>query len=450
MPYLRMTRTPVVRKTPLGAYMCFTHPLVLEAFTSIIEIDESSEMLFQLCDGTRTREDILHQLSKESGEPVEAFADDFDAFVQYMVGEGVLEWRDEPSYIEPLYDKTRPLSLTLALTFDCNLKCSFCAVEGGTAQPDEMTLDDIAPVLEQTKRLKPSPFYLSGGEPLLRKEMVLHILEEICPVDGISVSIFTNGTLITKDYAQQLHDAGLQMIRVSVDAHTEELGDRIRGKGAFKKTVQGIKHLKDVGIHVDAVSLISQTNYCYLKEIKEFVKQIADSYVINRIIPMGRAVDSDLFLNEEELIKVRMANFETEQIQAAITPRNGCIVGLPLYIRADGEIFPCFYMQLPEFSLGNIRENTLSDVYNTALMQELFQLTVDNIEECKDCDIRYFCGGGCRATPYRLKGSLRVPDPFDCSVYKAMARKILEQGEETTRKSLQDLITATKALGKSH
>ena len=276
--------------------------------------------------------------------------------------------------------------------------------------------------------------------------MTLHILEELCPIHEISVSIFTNGTLITKDYAQQLYDAGLRLIRVSVDAHTEELGDRIRGKGAFRKTIKGIEYLRDVGIHVDAVSLISRMNYSYLNEIKGFVKQIADSYVINRIIPMGRAVSSDLFLNSEELINVRMANFESEKIHASITPRNGCIVGLPLYVKADGDIFPCFYMQLPEFVLGNIKENDLCEIYKTTLMQELFGLTVDNIEGCKDCEIRYFCGGGCRATPYRLKGSLYVPDPYDCGVYKAMARKILDHGEESTKKALQDLIRTTTEL----
>ncbi len=447
MQYLRMTRTPMIRETPLGMYLCFPHHLILEAFTKIIEIDESTQMLLNLCDGTRTREDILRQLSESGGEPIEEFAEDFDQFVQYMVEEGVLEWRDEPSYIEPLYSRTRPLSLTLALTFDCNLRCSFCAVHGGAVRPNELTVDDIDLVLEQARKFKPTPFYLSGGEPLLRRDMVLHILEELCPVNEISVCIFTNGTLIDRDCAQQLYDAGLRQIRVSVDAHTEELNDKIRGRGAFKKTIQGIQYLRDVGIHVDAAALISQINYPYLLKIKEFVKQIADSYVINRIIPMGKAVDSDLFLSPEELINVRMANLETEKIHATITPREGCIVGLPLYISADGDIFPCFYMQLPEFKLGNIREHKLSEIYTTKLMQDLFHLTVDNLEGCKDCEIRYFCGGGCRATPYRLEGSLHIPDPFDCGVYKAIARKILENGEESTRQSLQALIQSTKEFG---
>lgn len=446
MPYLRTVRTALVRKTPLGTYLGFPHDFMIEAFTILLEIDESAEMLLRLCDGTRMREQILQKLAEESGEPVEAIADGFDEFVEYLVGEGVLEWREEPSYIEPLYNETRPFSLTVALTNACNLQCSFCAVEAGPPLQNELTLDDIVPLVEQIKRVKPTPFAVSGGEPLLKKELVLSMFEELCPIREMSVSIFTNATLVTRDYAQQLYDAGLRLARVSVDGHTEQVHDALRGKGTFRKTMQGIKYLRDVGIHVDAAALICRTNYPYLSEIRAFVKEIADSYAVTPVYPMGKAIGSELLLSSEERFKVRFSGFDPERIQATIVPRDACIIGLPPYVRADGDIFPCFYMQLPEFKLGNIRENDLCEIYRTELMRELLGLTLSDIEGCRNCDIRYFCGGACRGSAYRVGKSLRIPDPIDCEVYKALAQKTLEKGDESTREALEKLIASTREM----
>jgi radical SAM protein with 4Fe4S-binding SPASM domain len=446
VPYLRVVRTPLIRRTPLGMYMGIPHDFVLESFTKLMEIDETTEMLLELCDGTRTRDDILHKLAEESGESVNDIADDVDAFVDYLAAEGFVEWTETPEYIEPVYKGTRPFSLTIALTFDCNLGCSFCAVNGGTPLQNELTMDDIVPLIEQVKKYKPTPFGLSGGEPLLKKEMVLYILKEVCSIKEMSVSILTNGTLVDRDYAHQLYDAGLQLARVSVDGHTASVHDALRGKGTFEKTMKGIKNLRDVGIHVDAVALLCHSNVPYLEEMRTFLGGIADSFVITPIYPMGKAVGSDLILDSEERLRVRLSGYTSEKIKTSITPRDACIVGLPLYIRPDGGIYPCFYLQVPEFKLGNIRENTLEEVYKTDLMHELLNIDISDIKECKECDLRYFCGGACRGAAFREAGSLYVPDPLDCNVYKTMATKIFENGEETTKKTLQNMVQATRAL----
>jgi radical SAM protein with 4Fe4S-binding SPASM domain len=398
-----------------------------------------------LCDGTRTREEIIHEFSELSGEPVKEIENDFDAFVNYLVEKGALQWVEEQSYIEPIYQGTRPLSLTIALTFDCNLSCSFCSVKGGSPLNNELTTDDIIPLIEQVKKHKPTPFRLSGGEPLLRKEIVLSILEEVCPIKEMSVSVLTNGTLVTEDYAQQLYDAGLRLARVGVDGHTSAVHDALRGRGSFEKAVRGIKHLQDVGIHVNAAALICHTNYPYLEDIRLFLKEIGDSYVINPLYPIGRAKGSDLLLEPEEGLQVRLDRIESGRIQTIFTPRDTCIIGMPLYVQPDGDVFPCFYLQIPEFRLGNIRDDSLEDIYKTDLMQQLLDITIKDIKGCTECDLRYFCGGGCRGSAYREAGSLYVPDPLDCDVYKTMALKIFDHGGKDTKRTLEHMVEATRA-----
>lgn len=443
--YLKTTKTLLVRRTPFGTYVCVPHGFRFESFFPTLEINESVEELLKLCDGTCTRNDILQQMAEMSGEPIEEIAEGFDEFVEYMVEEGVLTWVEKPSFIEPLYRKDRPLGITIDITSSCNLQCPMCSGDSGTPRADDLTLEDIAVFVEEAKKYKPSPFAISGGEPLLKKEMLLYMVKELSPIDQITLDVFTNGTLVTKDYAQQLYDAGLRIARVSLDGPSEQVHDSIRGKGTFAQTTQGIKHFRDVGIYVDIVSTISQMNYQYLEEIKELCTQIADSFSFTPVIPIGRA-GKNLILKPEETFYVKVTWTDPQEIETNITPRTRCNMGENIYIKANGDIFPCFYIQFPEFKVGNIRENSLSEIYETGLMQDMLKMTIDDVEECMDCNIRYLCGGGCRGHAYNLCNSLYVPDPLHCETNRITAHRILENGEENTRKLLEELIKSTREL----
>lgn len=447
MSYLRVTKTPLIRKMRLGTYLFVPYGFQLETFSPVMEIDESVEELLTLCDGTRTRDEILQHLSKESGEPVEEIAEGFDEFVQYMESEGILEWVEEPEFVQPLYNRERPLSISMDITSACNLQCPFCLVDSGAPGEDDLTLDDIIPCVEQVKKLKPTPFAISGGEPLLKKEVLLYMVENLTPIREMAVTVFTNGTLMTNDYAQQLYDAGLRIARVSVDGHTEQLHDSIRGKGAFKKTIRGIEHLRELGIHVNVVSVISRKNYQYYGEIRHFVRHISDSYSIVPVLPGGRAAGSDLLLSPEEVFNVKTAFIGSGKIQAPVRARDRCNAGETIYIAANGDIFPCLSLNFPEFKVGNIRENDLCEIYETETMQNILRLTIKDIEQCRECFIRYYCGGACRGFAYSVCGSLYVPDPANCEANKILAHKILENGEENTQRLLQELVKSTKELG---
>ncbi|MGD2247942.1 MAG: radical SAM protein [Candidatus Methanofastidiosia archaeon] len=445
MPYLRVTKTPLVRRTPLGTYLCFPHGFQLESFYPIMEIEESVEELLTLCNGQYTSEDILVQLARGSGESVEDLREDFDAFIKYMVGEGILEWSDNPSYVEPLHKRDKPFSISFDITYRCNLECSFCSVNAGAPHPDELEIEDIAPFVDQMKKLKPSPLMINGGEPLMRKEMLLYILEELSPVEGIIVPVLTNGTLLTKDYAQTLYDAGLKIGRIGLDGHCEKVHDAMRGKGTFKKTLKGIENLKELGVHVNVIAIISRLNYPYLKEIRDFLEQIADSYNISPVYPFGRA-GSDMLLSQEETFKVKTVDMKEGKIETLIAPRCRCDTGDVIHIAANGDIYPCFYMQAPEFKVGNIKKDNLIQIYTADVMEKVLNLEIKDFEECSNCSIRYFCGGGCRGFAYAVGNSLYGPDPLDCESNKILVQAILENGEETTKRVLKELLKSTREL----
>ncbi|MBU7013999.1 MAG: radical SAM protein [Theionarchaea archaeon] len=445
MPYLRIIKTSVIRTIPLGVYLCVPHGFASEAYYPVMEVDESIKEVLTLCDGTRTREDILSHLAAETGESVEEVAEGFDQFVEYMVQEGVLEWREEPSPLEPLYLKNRPLGIIMEITSDCNLQCPMCYADSGTGHSCDLALDDVTAIVEASKKMRSTSLVITGGEPLLRKDLVIYMLKELSPVETVDVALFTNGTLVTSEYARDLYDAGLRHAIVSVDGHTAELNDKIRGHGAFEKTIQGIHYLRERGIQVNVVTTISQTNYPYMKEIREFTSQIGDGSGLIPVSPFGRAAP-EILLTPEGVFSVMMANLPPGELEISIPPRDRCNVGQSVYIRANGDVFPCVNMQIPEFRMGNIREEDFWEMYQSDLVRNLLQLTVKDFEQCRDCDIRYYCGGSCRGFAYKLNGSLYLPDPWNCGANKKLTEEILKNGGETTKKGLRELLKSTKEL----
>jgi len=88
---------------------------------------------------------------------------------------------------------------------------------------------------------------ISGGEPTIHPN-ILEIIKEIRKRD-ITPFLLTNGIKINKEFAQQIKDAGCNLVQISLEG-TEETNDNIRGKGVFKKALEAIKILKELDFRV--------------------------------------------------------------------------------------------------------------------------------------------------------------------------------------------------------
>lgn len=134
--------------------------------------------------------------------------------------------------------------LMFGITYNCQLKCPHCCVGNYENEPPrELTTDEIKDVLDQSNKAFVINFF--GGEPTMRKDL----MELIKYASERSVYVFcdTNGIKLTRDYAKQLKDSGLEMLYVSIDSAIPEKHDELRGmKGLFDRAVQGIKNALDV------------------------------------------------------------------------------------------------------------------------------------------------------------------------------------------------------------
>lgn len=151
----------------------------------------------------------------------------------------------------------RPLkSIRVSVTQRCNLKCFYCHREGeDPSWKDEMTPNEIQKIISVASSFDIGKVKLTGGEPLIRKDIV-EIVEKIHSIPGVKeVSMTTNGTLLSK-YAYDLKKAGLARVNVSLDTLIKEKYWQITGVDAFDSVVSGILEARDVGLNPVKVNMV--------------------------------------------------------------------------------------------------------------------------------------------------------------------------------------------------
>jgi len=168
-----------------------------------------------------------------------------------------------------------PYSLSFWVTDHCNLSCPMCWVKPAkTKNVDYLNTREIYAVIKQVAPFNPR-IGLTGGEPLLRKDVVEIISYAVGK--GLRVGLNTNGMLLA-DYAEELVSAGLDTISVSLDG-TEEVHDRLRGRpGSYRRALAGIFALDQArrrrGRRRPLVRILATITNQNFREIPQFLSEL--------------------------------------------------------------------------------------------------------------------------------------------------------------------------------
>jgi len=169
------------------------------------------------------------------------------------------------------YIINRPLVVSFEVTLSCNCNCKHCDLGGIIKDEKQLQPDDYDNL---TRLLKPPVVQISGGEPLLRKDIVA-IVEAIKQSDGLPYLILvTNGVLLNESNYLQLHEAGVNQFSVSLDFPDERHDEFRRHPGLYKRLERTIPQLARFG-YGDIIlnSAITRAN---LKEILPLAKNAKD------------------------------------------------------------------------------------------------------------------------------------------------------------------------------
>lgn len=334
-----------------------------------------------------------------------------------------------------------PASAYWGLTDSCNFRCRYCyaSCEGirKDIKIDEMlTLDQCYEIVDKVKDYGFNELVLTGGEPLLEPKVFK--IAEYAREKGMYCGLMTNGSLVTQFDVEKFRI--FSYIKISLDSVVDKINDAVRGEGTCRRIIEGIKVLRENDINVDIGTVITQYNK---GQLREFIEVLYKEYGITNHtlathIPLGRGSDSGLGCSFEEIkesddiimatkCKIQENNL-CSVIQDVFYPegrKNCCGMGVSeIFINEKADVYPCRMTYTEEYLLGNLLEENLKDILSR--VEKINEkLNVDCIESCKDCEVKYLCGGGCRMFHMSYSGSMYVNHSDVCDLYKRQIRNLL-------------------------
>jgi len=141
------------------------------------------------------------------------------------------------------YITDRPIAVSYEVTFSCNCNCHHCDLGGLVKDEKQIKPEEYGDI---TRRLKPLAAQISGGEPLLRKDIAA-IVKAIKQAGPEYVILVTNGALLNESNYLQLREAGVHQFSVSLDFPDERHDEFRRRPGLYKRLEQSLPRLAKLG-----------------------------------------------------------------------------------------------------------------------------------------------------------------------------------------------------------
>ncbi len=194
--------------------------------------------------------------------------------------------------------------IRVSVTDRCNLRCKYC-VDGSFGfipHTEVLSYEEILRFIRITARLGVKKVRLTGGEPLVRKS-IGYLLREINSIEGIEdVSLTTNGVLLG-DKIEELKEAGLRRINISLDTMKKDRFAYITGVDVFNDVIRGIERAVDAGLNPIKINTVIIKGFND-DEILQFVKAAKKYNHHVRFIEFMPFGDSTLW-NSKEIITSR-------------------------------------------------------------------------------------------------------------------------------------------------
>lgn len=189
-------------------------------------------------------------------------------------------------------------TLRIAVTSECNLRCIYCHREGeiySESGKDEVSLDEILSIIGVGVKLGLNKVKLTGGEPLLRKDIVdlvssIHSLKDV-----EEISMTTNGVLLS-DYAYELSEAGLKRVNVTVNTLNRSIYNMITGFDLLPRVLDGVEAAIDAGLNPVKINMVLLRGMNE-DEVLDLARYAARVGAVLQVIELERAgvVDEEVY-----------------------------------------------------------------------------------------------------------------------------------------------------------
>lgn len=304
------------------------------------------------------------------------------------------------------------------VTQKCNMDCIGCNVKESKDSTESLEFEEMLSVVANLKSLGLRNLILTGGEPFARED-ILELCKYIKTKIGVeSLTILTNGSFGFSRYKRVVpYIDGLIISIDGYNKHTAFLRD-VSNMAQVLNNVDQLKDLIDCSLEVK----IHKKNKAYINDYVDLSKRLGIHTSFNLMnLNKNHKLYQEYILNNHDLMDISHSLLETEEM---IDPLKTRINRINLFcssrckmrcdsvsIDVNGDIYPCRFMYHEELKLGNILEDSCTQRihFNKTVSNKL---DVDNINECRNCEYKFKCQGGCRARSLHHNGTLYDPDIY--------------------------------------
>ncbi|MEK9209259.1 MAG: radical SAM protein [Patescibacteria group bacterium] len=352
-----------------------------------------------------------------------------------------------------------PLDVQIELTERCNQICKHCYNYWRhlpQQKPNELQEADFINIIRQLHQAKVGLITFSGGEPMLRKDILFNLITE-AHLLGIETGLNSNGALVGKEDAKRLARCGLEHTLISI-LGPKELHNSIAGVGGdFVSAIRGISFLIDFGIPVAVNMPVSKLNIHSMRTTAELVKNLGvKSFCAGPIIPSSRSsiplclsgdeckkclkelikIGAELSLTIDVLEPIARCLFnETDELEFVRFFGNRiCSAAVSsCAISSAGNIRPCIHSDV---SFGSVLPDEFLDVWQKMVYWASPSILPD---KCHKCNALMVCEGGCRMSAKITSGDYNdqdmymtepISDPKRAVIISSDDNEILLQNEE--------------------
>lgn len=308
--------------------------------------------------------------------------------------------------------KNNEFSCQINLTNKCNLLCPHCFMSAGKPLDNELTTKEIKNFLDNLSLFGISQVSFSGGEVTTRPD--LSSLIDYAYKLGLKVDILTNGVGWTSEMIDNAANK-ISAVQISIDGYSEEENAKIRGTGSFEKALHTLDSFLKKGTSCRVAITPFPTKDLSSKSSKyvNFAKRLRAEYVslpLRIVFTTGFMDGRSIKLTETERenyhdimnrISTQYLGEDAKDYPFILSARkhivmDNCGFG-SLYVSSNGDVKMCN----KEFvtPVANIRTHSTDELI--ALSRKAREYSnINNILPCKNCPVRYICGGGCRVDEF--------------------------------------------------
>lgn len=322
-----------------------------------------------------------------------------------------------------------PVGMLLEVTHRCPLHCIYCSNPLELAQRDaELGTDDWLRVLTEAAELGVLQVHFSGGEPLLRRD-ILTLIERASELQMFS-NLITSGIGLTRSAASALKDYDLGSFQLSFQGSDEQMVQQVADGPFWEKKLEAAAMAREAGLSLSVNAVLHRKN---LHQVGDLI-ELAASLGAERIELANTQYYGWALLNRDQLLPSReqlnRASEEVGRMREKYGEQMEIIWVIPDYyddfpkpcmggwgdsllgVAPDGRVMPCLAAYvLPGMELPSAKEHPLEWIWYESPAFNAFRGLDWMSEPCRSCPMRTQDHGGCRCQAFLLTGDATATDP---------------------------------------